>query len=76
MKYIISAYYYRSECSYAFGPFESDQQLNRFLAKDKNLDRDGQPLHEEWHVTAINLPSKYGTGEEIKSNIWRWDHES
>lgn len=68
--YIISAYYHSSETVYAFGPFYGDDMLNRFLAADTEPNK-----HEPWHVVHINTPEMYGTGQEINSDIWRWNDE-
>lgn len=63
MRAIVRAYYHKSECTYAFGPF-NEKQLKRFMENDKNLDKDGQPKHEDWMVIWFNRPDQYGTGYE------------
>lgn len=58
-KAILSAYYYGSEHSYAFGPF-TQSQAHRFVANDPTPNS-----HDEWQVTWINDPKLYGTGREV-----------
>jgi hypothetical protein len=61
MQFMVSAYYGSSETTYAFGPFKSEDSVDRFIAKlEKEV-----PSAEEPHVTVLNSPTLVGTGSEM-----------
>lgn len=62
MKFVIMAYYYSSERTYAFGPFSSEAAVNRFIKNDPEPDK-----HDEWQVIAINPQKDYNTGYEYST---------
>lgn len=59
--YIASSYYYRSERTYAFGPF-TEEELKAFLENEPDAMAE---RHEDWSIRYVNNPSLFGSGQEI-----------
>lgn len=61
LTYIVSTYYGSSETTYSFGPFRSEDSVDRFITRLEKA----VPSAEEAHVTVLNSPSLVGTGSEM-----------
>lgn len=58
--WIVQVYYRRSETTYTFGPFVTEEDLKTFLKRVEEKDDCDEPV-----VSMLNSPTLFGTGEEM-----------